>query len=191
MPGFSQKAIHGKLGMRSSDTAELVFEGARVSDSARVGGVDQGFLDTLTILDRGRITIAALALGLGRGALEESARYAKDRKAFGVPIATFQAIQWMLADMATEQAAARALVYRAAALCDQGRRFSREASMGKLLAAEAATRACVKAVQIHGGYGYTDEFPVERYLRDAKLCEIGEGTNEVQRLVISRELLKS
>lgn len=190
VPGFSQKAIHGKLGMRSSDTAELIFEDVRLPDSARVGEVDHGFIDTLQILDRGRVTIAALALGIGRGALEEATRYAKDRQAFGQPIASFQALQWMLADMATEQAASRALVYRAAALCDQGRRFSREASMGKLMAAESATRACVKAIQIHGGYGYTDEFPVERYLRDAKLCEIGEGTNEIQRMVIARELLK-
>jgi alkylation response protein AidB-like acyl-CoA dehydrogenase len=188
--GFSQKPIHGKLGMRSSDTAELIFENVELPDSARVGEVDHGFLDTLAILDRGRVSIAALALGLGRGALEEAVKYAKDRRAFGQAIAGFQAIQWMLADMATEQAASRALVYRAAELCDQGRRFSREASMAKLFAAQAAMRACVNAVQIHGGYGYTDEFPVERYLRDAKLGEIGEGTNEVQRLVIAREILK-
>jgi len=188
--GFSQKPIHGKLGMRSSDTAELIFENVELPDSARVGEVDHGFLDTLRILDRGRVSIAALAMGLGRGALEEATKYAKDRRAFGQAIAGFQAIQWMLADMATEQAASRALVYRAAELCDRGNRFSREASMAKLFAAQAAMRACVNAVQIHGGYGYTDEFPVERYLRDAKLGEIGEGTNEVQRLVIAREILK-
>jgi alkylation response protein AidB-like acyl-CoA dehydrogenase len=190
LPGFTQKPIHGKLGMRSSDTAELIFEDVEIPDSARLGEVDHGFLDTLQILDRGRVSIAALALGLGRGAIEEATRYAKDRQAFGQAIASFQAIQWMLADMATEQAAGRALTYRAAELCDQGRRFSREASMAKLFAAQAAMKACVNAVQIHGGYGYTDEFPVERYLRDAKLAEIGEGTNEVQRLVIAREILK-
>ena len=191
LKGFSQRAIHGKLGMRSSDTAELSFEDVLLPDSARLGEVGHGFIDTLKILDRGRITIAALSLGLHRGALEEATNYAKERHAFGQAIARFQAIQWMLADMATEQAAARLLVYRAAARCDEGARFSREASMAKLFAGEAAVRACVKAVQIHGGYGYTDEFPVERYLRDAKLGEIGEGTNEIQRLVIAREILKA
>ncbi len=188
-PGFSQRPIHGKLGMRSSDTAELVLEDVELPDSARVGEIDHGFLDTLRILDRGRIGIGALAVGLGRGALEEAARYAKERKAFGQPIAEFQAIRWMLADMRTENDAARLLVRRAALLADHGRPFTREASMAKLFASESSMRACGKAVQIHGGYGYTDEFPVERYLRDAKLCEIGEGTSEIQRLVIARELL--
>lgn len=188
--GFTQRAIHGKLGMRSSDTAELLFENVEVADSQRLGEVDNGFLDTMKILDGGRITIGALAVGLGRGAVEESAKYAKDRTAFGKPIANFQAIQWMLADMQTEIDAARLLVYRAAALADEGKPYSREASMGKLFASEAATRACNKAVQIHGGYGYTREFPVERYLRDAKLCEIGEGTSEIQRTIIAKDLLK-
>jgi alkylation response protein AidB-like acyl-CoA dehydrogenase len=188
--GFSQRAIHGKLGMRSSDTAELLLENVVVPDSARVGEVDHGFIDTMKILDGGRITIGALAVGLGRGALEESVKYSKDRAAFGQPISEFQAIKWMLADMQTEIDAARLLVYRSAALADAGQPYSREASMGKLFASEAATRACNKAVQIHGGYGYTREFPVERYLRDAKLCEIGEGTSEIQRSIIARELLK-
>ncbi|MHB1846204.1 MAG: acyl-CoA dehydrogenase family protein [Deltaproteobacteria bacterium] len=187
--GFSQRPIHGKLGMRSSDTAELILEDVLLPDSARVGELDHGFIDTLQILDRGRISIGALAVGLGRGALEEASRYARDRKAFGQPIADFQAIRFMLADMRTENEAARALVQRAAWLADHGRRFTREASIAKLFASESAMRACGKAVQIHGGYGYTDDFPVERYLRDAKLCEIGEGTSEIQRLVIAREVL--
>ncbi len=189
--GFTQRALHGKLGMRSSDTAELTFEEVVLTDEALVGRRDHGFIDTLSILDRGRIGIAALALGVGTGALREASRYAKDRQAFGRPIADFQAIQWMLADSATELNAARLLVWRAARRCDSGRPYGKEASMAKLFAAQAAMRACERAVQVHGGYGYTDEFPVERYLRDAKLCEIGEGTNEVQRLVISREILKA
>jgi alkylation response protein AidB-like acyl-CoA dehydrogenase len=188
--GFTQRPIHGKLGMRSSDTAELVFEDLEVPDDHRVGEVDQGFLNTLAILDRGRISIGALAVGLGRGALEEARGYARERKAFGKPIAEFQAIAFMLADMATEISAARLLVRRAAALCDAGATFSREASMAKLFASEAAMRATTKAIQIHGGYGYTRDFPVERYFRDAKLCEIGEGTSEVQRMVIARDILR-
>jgi alkylation response protein AidB-like acyl-CoA dehydrogenase len=190
LPGFSQRAIHGKLGMRSSDTAELYFENVRVPDSKRLGEVDHGFLDTMKILDGGRITIGALAVGLGRGAIEESVRYAKDRTAFGKPIGEFQAIRFMLSDMKTEIDAARLLVYRAAAMADAGQPYSKEAAMAKLFASEAANRACNKAVQIHGGYGYTREFPVERYLRDAKLCEIGEGTSEIQRSIIAKDLLK-
>ncbi len=190
MNGFSQAAIHGKLGMRSSDTAALHMEDVEVSDEHRIGAVDHGFLDTLSILDRGRITIGALAVGLGRGAIEEARAYAKERKAFGKPIAEFQAIAFALADMATEVDAARLLVWRAAALCDAGQPFGREASMGKLFSSEAAMRATTRAIQILGGYGYTREFPVERYFRDAKLCEIGEGTSEIQRLVIARSILK-
>ena len=189
--GFSQRSIHGKLGMRSSDTAELILENVEVPDSQRLGEVNQGFINTLAILDGGRITIGALSVGLGRGAIEESRRYALERTAFGQPIAEFQALKWMFADMKTELDAARLLVHRAAALADAGRPYTREASMAKLFASEAATRACNKAVQIHGGYGYTHEFPVERYLRDAKLCEIGEGTSEVQRSIIAREILKA
>ncbi len=190
MPGFSQRPIHGKLGMRSSDTGELILENVEVPDSQRLGEVGMGFVNTLQVLDKGRITIGALSVGLARGALEESARYAKERRAFGRPIADFEGIRWMLADMQTELQAARLLVHRAAFLADQGRPYGREASIAKLFASEIASRACHKAVQIHGGYGYTREFPVERYLRDAKLCEIGEGTSEVQRTVIARDLLK-
>ncbi|MBZ4422046.1 acyl-CoA dehydrogenase family protein [Myxococcus sp. RHSTA-1-4] len=190
MPGFSQRAIHGKLGMRSSDTAELVMENVEVPDANRVGEVDHGFIDTMKILDKGRITIGALAVGLGRGALEESIRYSRERTAFGQPISEFQGLRWMMADMKTEMDAARLLVHRAARLADEGKPYSKEASMAKLYASEAAMRACNKAVQIHGGYGYTREFPVERYLRDAKLCEIGEGTSEIQRTIIAREIFK-
>lgn len=188
--GFTQKKIHGKLGMRSSDTAELFLEDVEVPDENRLGKVGEGFKDTLTILERGRITIGSLAVGLGRGALEESRAYALERRAFGKPIAEHQAIAFMLSDMATEIDAARLLVRRAAALCDEGQRFGKEASMAKLFASEAAMRATTNAIQIHGGYGYTRDFPVERYFRDAKLCEIGEGTSEIQRLVISREILR-
>jgi alkylation response protein AidB-like acyl-CoA dehydrogenase len=189
-PGFSQRPIHGKLGMRSSDTAELILEGVEVPDSQRLGEVDHGFIDTLKILDKGRITIGALAVGLGRGALEESLRYARERTAFGQPIAEFQGLRWMFADMKTEMDAARLLVHRAAWMADAGQPYSQAASQAKLFSSEAAMRACNKAVQIHGGYGYTREFPVERYLRDAKLCEIGEGTSEIQRSIIAREIFK-
>jgi alkylation response protein AidB-like acyl-CoA dehydrogenase len=188
--GFTQRPIHGKLGMRSSDTAELHLEDVEVPASHQLGELGQGFKDTLQILDRGRITIGALAVGLARGALEEARAYAKERKAFGKPIAEFQAIGFMLADMATEIDAARFLVHRAAVLCDRGARFTREASMAKLFASEVAMRATSKAIQIHGGYGYTKDFPVERYYRDAKLCEIGEGTSEIQRMVIARDILR-
>jgi alkylation response protein AidB-like acyl-CoA dehydrogenase len=190
MKGFSQRPIHGKLGMRSSDTAELHLEDVEVTDAQRLGEVHQGFVNTLQILDRGRITIGALAVGLARGALEESRAYAKERRTFGRPIAEHQAIAFMLADIATEVAAARLLVHRAAALCEAEEPFGPQASMAKLFASEAAMRATTKAVQIHGGYGYTRDFPVERYFRDAKLTEIGEGTSEVQRLVISRAILR-
>jgi alkylation response protein AidB-like acyl-CoA dehydrogenase len=191
MKGFTQRPLHGKLGMRSSDTAELVFEDVRVPDSHRIGEVGGGFIDTLKILDKGRITIGALSVGLARGALEESIAYAKERHAFGKPIADFQALRWMMADMATEIDAARLLVHRAAVLCDQGKPYTSEAAMGKLFASEAACRAAAHGVQIHGGYGFTSEFLVERIYRDVKLCTIGEGTSEIQRLVIARELLKA
>ena len=191
MPGFSQRPLHGKLGMRSSDTAELVLEDVFVEDWRRIGAVNGGFIDTLKILDKGRITIGALSVGLGRGALEESIAYSKDRKAFGKPIGDFQALRWMMADMATELDAARLLVHRAATLCDQGKPYGSEAAMGKLYASEAACRAAANGVQIHGGYGFTREFLVERIYRDVKLCTIGEGTSEIQRLVIARELLKA
>lgn len=180
-----------KMGMRSTDTAEVVLEDVVVPDSMRCGEVDHGFIDTLQILDCGRIAIAGLAVGIARAALEESVKYALDRQQFGRPIAEFQAIQWMLADMAVEVDAARLLTMRAAWLHDTGQPFSKEASMAKLYSGQVAVRASLAAIQIHGGYGYSREFPVERYLRDAKLCEIGEGTNEVQRMVIARHLLKN
>ncbi len=188
--GFTQSAIHGKLGMRSSDTATLHLEEVVVPDAQRLGEVNAGFTDTVQVLDRGRISIGALAVGLGRAALEDARAYARERRAFGKPIADYQAIAFMLADMATEIDAARLLVHRAAALADAGQPFHRQASMAKLFASEAAMRATSRAIQIHGGYGYTRDFPVERYFRDAKLCEIGEGTSEVQRMVIARDLLK-
>lgn len=188
-PGFRASRHIEKLGMRASDTCELVLEDCWVPDENRVGEVDHGFIDTLQILDRGRVSIAALALGLGEGALDAAVQYAKDRKQFGKPIADFQAIQWMLADSRAELDAARVLTHRAALLADRGERYSAEASMAKLYASEAASRVCSRALQVHGGYGYTREFPVERHLRDAKLCEIGEGTSEVQRMVIARHLL--
>ncbi len=191
MRGFSRRPLHGKLGMRSSDTAELILEDVFVEDWRRIGEVNGGFIDTLKILDKGRITIGALAVGLGRGALEESVAYARERKAFGKPIGDFQALRWMMADMDTELDAARLLVWRAAWLVDQGKPFTREAAMGKLFASEAACRAAAHGVQIHGGYGITREFLVERIYRDVKLCTIGEGTSEIQRLVIARELFKA
>jgi alkylation response protein AidB-like acyl-CoA dehydrogenase len=187
--GFSASKHLEKLGCRSSDTVELTFEDVRVKDTQRLGEVDRGFTDTMQILDRGRISIAAMALGLGQGALEMAVRYAKERRQFGKPIADYQAIQWMLADSKTELDAAALLTYRAAWLADQGKRYSQEASMAKLYASEAATRACNRSLQIHGGYGYTREFNIERHLRDAKICEIGEGTSEVQRMVIAKHVL--
>ena len=189
--GFSQRPLHGKLGMRSSDTAELILEDCYVEDWRRIGEVNGGFIDTLKILDKGRITIGALSVGLGRGALEESVIYARERKAFGKPIADFEALRFMMADMATELDAARLLVQRAAQLCDEKKPYTREAAMAKLFASEAACRAAAAGVQIHGGYGFTREFMVERIYRDVKLCTIGEGTSEIQRLVIARELLKA
>jgi alkylation response protein AidB-like acyl-CoA dehydrogenase len=189
MPGFRSGRVLEKMGLHASDTAELILEDVRVPDSHRLGEVDNGFVDTLRILDKGRITIASMALGLGWGAYKAALAYAKERKQFGKSLSEFQAIQAMLASSVTELEAARLLIRRAAWLCDQGKRITLAASMAKLYAAQAAMRACDRAVQIHGGYGYTREFPVERAMRDAKLCEIGEGTNEIQRLVIARELL--
>lgn len=188
-PGFRAGKVIEKMGLHASDTAELILEDVRVPDSQRLGALDHGFIDTLKILDKGRITIASMALGLGRGAHEAAVRYARERRQFGQLIGNFQAIGHMLANSATELEAARLLIRRAAWMYDQGQRVTLQASMAKLYAAQAAMRACDRAVQIHGGYGYTREFPVERAMRDAKLCEIGEGTNEIQRLVISRELL--
>ncbi len=187
--GFSASKHLEKLGMRSSDTVELTFDDVRIPDAQRIGELNQGFIDTLQILDRGRVSIGALGLGLGEGALDAAIAYARDRQQFGRPIGDFQAVQWMLADSRTELEAAKLLVYRAAWLADRSERYSLEASMAKLYASEAGSRACNRALQVHGGYGYTREFPVERHLRDAKLCEIGEGTSEVQRMIIARHLL--
>lgn len=189
-PGFSASKHLEKLGCRSSDTVELTFENVRIADEQRLGEVDHGFMDTMRILDRGRISIAAMALGLGRGALDMAIAYAKDRKQFDKPIGDYQAIQWMLADSKVELDAAGLLTYRAASLADRNLPYAREASMAKLYASEAASRVCNRALQIHGGYGYTREFAVERHLRDAKICEIGEGTSEVQRIVISKHVLR-
>jgi alkylation response protein AidB-like acyl-CoA dehydrogenase len=191
MPGFRTGKRIEKMGLHASDTTELIMEEVEVTDEQRLGEIDAGFFDTLKILDRGRIGIGAWAVGIGRAALEASRRYAKERVQFGKPIAEFQAVQFMLADMATELDAARLLVWRAAFMQDQRQRTTAESSIAKYYAARATMRACNAAVQIHGGYGYTREFPVERYLRDAKLAEIGEGTNEVQKMVIARELLKT
>jgi alkylation response protein AidB-like acyl-CoA dehydrogenase len=189
-PGYAASKKLEKYGCRSSDTVEVTLDNVRVSDTQRLGEIDQGFLDTMRILDGGRVSIAAMALGLGRGALEMGVRYAKDRHAFGKSIAEFQAIQWLLADGKTELDAAELLIHRAAWLADNGRRFTAEASMAKLYASEAATRVCNNSMQIHGGYGYTREFDIERHLRDVKLCEIGEGTSQVQRMVIAKNLLR-
>jgi alkylation response protein AidB-like acyl-CoA dehydrogenase len=154
-----------------------------------VGREGSAFTDAMSILDKGRISIAAMALGLGEAALEAALAYARERRQFGRELGEFQAIQWMLADSRTELDAARLLVYRAATYCDEGKPFSTEASMAKLFASEAASRVCDRALQIHGGYGYVNEFPVERYVRDVRMTRIGEGTSEIQRLVIARELL--
>src|SRR5688572_19478438 len=178
-----------KMGWRASDTRELVLENAFVPDENVLGEPGSGFINFMKTLDAGRIGMAALALGLAEGALEQSRRYASDRHQFGKPIAEFQGIQFMLADMATEIEAARHLVYHATWLKEQGQPYSTQASMAKLFASEVAMRVTTKAVQIHGGYGYTREYPVERMMRDAKICEIGEGTSEIQRLLIARHLL--
>jgi alkylation response protein AidB-like acyl-CoA dehydrogenase len=190
-PGFRTGKRIEKMGLHASDTTELVMEDVELPDEQRLGEINHGFFDTLQILDKGRIGIGAWAVGIGRAALEASKRYAKDRIQFGKPIAEFQAIQMMLADMATELDAARLLVWRAAWMQDQKQRTTLESSVAKYFAARASMRACNNAIQIHGGYGYTREFDVERYLRDAKLAEIGEGTNEVQKMVIAREILKA
>jgi alkylation response protein AidB-like acyl-CoA dehydrogenase len=190
-PGFRTGKKIEKMGLHASDTTELVLEEVEVGDEQRLGEIDHGFFDTLRILDKGRIGIGAWSVGIGRAAFEAARRYAKERVQFDKPIAEFQAIAHMLADMATELDAARLLVWRAAWMQDQGRRTTAESSIAKYYAARATMRACNAAVQIHGGYGYTREFDVERYLRDAKLAEIGEGTNEVQKMVIARELLRA
>jgi alkylation response protein AidB-like acyl-CoA dehydrogenase len=179
-----------KMGWRASDTRELILEDAFVPDRDVLGEVGMGFVNFMKTLDAGRIGIGALSLGLAEGAYEQARAYALERRQFGQPIADFQGIQFMLADMATEIEAARHLVYHAAWLKEQGKPYTREAAMAKLFASEAAMRVTTRAVQVHGGYGYTTEYPVERMMRDAKICEIGEGTSEIQRLVIARHLLR-
>lgn len=179
-----------KLGMNSSDTTEVHFEDVKVPEENLLGELGKGFIDTMKVLDGGRLGIGALSIGIARGAFEESMKYAGERKQFGSPIGDFQAIETKLANMATEIDAARFLVHRAAWLKDQGKPFTKEASMGKLFASELAVRAADEAVQIHGGYGYIKEYHVERFLRDAKLMTIGEGTSEIQRMIIARELKK-
>ncbi len=180
-----------KLGMNSSDTTEVYFENVRVPAENLLGEEGMGFIDTMKVLDGGRVGIAALSVGIARGALEESLKYAMERKQFGTAIGNFQYMEGKLVDMATEIEAARLLVLRAAVLKDQGKPYTTEASMAKLFASELSVRAALEAIQIHGGYGYTKEYHVERFLRDAKLMTIGEGTSEVQRLVIAREMKKT
>lgn len=189
-PGLSNGRKIEKLGLRASDTAEVVFDNATVPVRNLIGAPGEGYHQALKVLEGGRVGIAGFAAGIARGALEEAAAYAKQRVQFGKKIAEFQAIQWMLADMATRIEAAWVLICRAATLKDQGRPFGREAAMAKLLASETAMWSTIKAVQIHGGYGYMSDFPVERYMRDAKLAEIGEGTSEVQRMIIAKSLLR-
>ena len=190
-PGLGVGRVENKLGVRASDTAALHLENLRVPRENLLGEINDAFKDVLKILDGGRIGLGAMAVGLARGALEESVRYAKQRCQFGRSIADFEAIQWKLADMATEVDAARLLVHRAALLRDTGRPFKQAVSEAKLFASEVAMRATTQAIQIHGGSGFMKDYPVERYFRDAKVCEIGEGTSEIQRIVIAKELLKS
>jgi alkylation response protein AidB-like acyl-CoA dehydrogenase len=188
-PGLSVCKVENKLGVRASDTAALRMEGARLPKDNLLGDLNGAFGNLSRILQGGRVGIGAMAVGIARGAFEEALKYAEQREQFGKFIAEFEAIQWMLADMATEIDAARLLVHRAARLKDAGQPFSQAASEAKLYAAETAMRATTKAIQIHGGYGYLKDYPVERYFRDAKLCEIGEGTSEVQRMIIAKEML--
>ena len=188
-PGLRVGKHEDKLGVRSSDTAEVVFEDCEVPEENLIGRPGDGYGQAMRTLEKGRIGIGAMAVGLGRAALEASVLYARERKAFGKPIADHQAVAFMMADMAAEIDAAGLLVARAAGLADQGRPFRREASMAKLYASEAAARAAAKAVQIHGGYGFIKDYPVERIYRDVKLTEIGEGTSEIQRIIIAKSVL--
>jgi butyryl-CoA dehydrogenase len=189
-PGFTQNARDHKLGIHAAHSCTVFFENCHVPDSAIVGKVGEGFKVAMATLDGGRIGIATQAIGIARAALDVSVGYAKERKSFGVPIAQHQAIQFMLADMATQVDAARLLTYRAATLKDRGVRHSMESAEAKLFASEMATKVTHKAIQIHGGYGYSTEFPVERHYRDARITEIYEGTSEIQRIVIAANLLK-
>jgi alkylation response protein AidB-like acyl-CoA dehydrogenase len=191
VPGFRVGKKENKLGMRASATGELVFTNCRLPESQLLGKPGEGFVDSLRILDGGRISIAALAVGTAQGAYEAALRYSMQRKQFGRPISEFQSIQNKLADMATEIDAARLLTYRAGWMKDQGQRVTKESAMAKLFASEVAVRVTNEAVQVHGGYGFIKDYPVEKFYRDVKLCTIGEGTSEIQRLVIARQLLKS
>jgi alkylation response protein AidB-like acyl-CoA dehydrogenase len=190
MPGFSSGKKENKLGLRASDTSTVIFEDCRVPKENLLGQPGHGFVDALKILDGGRISIAALAVGMAQGSYEAALHYAKQRKQFGKPIAEFQAIQFKLADMATEIDAARLLMHRAAWMKDQGMQTTEQSSMAKLYAGEVAVRVANECVQVHGGYGFIKEYPAEKFYRDVKLCTIGEGTSEIQRLVIAREILR-
>jgi alkylation response protein AidB-like acyl-CoA dehydrogenase len=190
MPGFRAGKKEDKLGWRASDTAELIMEDVEVPAENLLGREGEGFKNFMRTLDNGRIGIAALSLGIAEGAFEEALKYANTRKQFGQTIASFQGIQFQLSDIATEIEAGKHLMFHAAWLAQNGRPFSKEAAMAKLFCSELAMRATIKAVQVHGGYGYTKDYPVERMMRDAKVCEIGEGTSEIQRIVIARHLLK-
>ncbi|HTY83554.1 MAG TPA: acyl-CoA dehydrogenase [Silvibacterium sp.] len=189
-PGFRPGKKENKLGLRASDTSELIFEDCEIPSENLLGKLGEGFIDSMRVLDGGRISIAGLSLGIARGALDASVKYVKERRQFGKAIAEFQGIQWKLADMATELDAARLLTQRAAVLKDAGQRVTRESSMAKLYASEVAVRICDEAVQLHGGYGFIKDYPAEKFYRDVKLCTIGEGTSEIQRMVIGREILK-
>jgi alkylation response protein AidB-like acyl-CoA dehydrogenase len=191
VPGFRVGKKENKLGMRASATGELAFTSCRLPESQLLGKPGEGFVDSLRILDGGRISIAALSVGTAQGAYEAALKYSMQRKQFGRPISEFQSIQNKLADMATEIDAARLLTYRAGWMKDQGHRVTKESAMAKLFASEVAVRVTNEAVQIHGGYGFIKDYPVEKFYRDVKLCTIGEGTSEIQRLVIARQLLKS
>jgi hypothetical protein len=189
-PGFRPGKKENKLGLRASDTAELIFDNCEIPAENLLGKEGEGFIDAMRVLDGGRISIAALSLGIARGALDAALKYVKERRQFGKAIAEFQGIQWKLADMATELDAARLLTQRAGVLKDAGRKITRESSMAKLFASEVAVKICNEAVQLFGGYGFIKDYPVEKFYRDVKLCTIGEGTSEIQRMVIAREILK-
>jgi alkylation response protein AidB-like acyl-CoA dehydrogenase len=190
-PGFRLGKKENKLGLRASATGEVIFEGCRLPPEQMLGRKNDGFVDSLKVLDGGRVSIAALSIGMAQGAYDAALKYSKLRKQFGRPISEFQAIQHKLVDMAVELDAARLLNYRAGWMLDHGKRVTRESAMAKLFASEAAVRIANEAVQIHGGYGFIKDYPVEKFYRDVKLCTIGEGTSEIQRLVIARQLLKS
>jgi alkylation response protein AidB-like acyl-CoA dehydrogenase len=190
MPGFRAGKKENKLGWRASDTRELIFEDVEVPDENRLGEEGMGFINFMQTLDAGRIGMAALSIGIAEGAFEQSLNYAAQRRQFGRPIASFQGIQFQLSDMATEIEAGKHLMFHAAWLAQQKKPFGKEAAIAKLFCSELAMRSTLKAIQIHGGYGYTKDYPVERMMRDAKVCEIGEGTSEIQRIVIARHLLR-